>query len=135
MAPTVERSQPRGGGSRGPNLTPYERGRIVQAYEDGRTLENIADQFQRAPSTISRTIYGASTHDQGNELARTGRPRSYMVFQLFLYLAHWREHEGVGAGKAAKRLALRNFCRPTVPASLRLVLLFTSTTPVTSYAS
>jgi len=43
MALTVKRSRPRGGDSRGPNLTLYERGRIVQAYEDGRTLENIAD--------------------------------------------------------------------------------------------
>jgi hypothetical protein len=78
MAPTVERSRPRGGGSRGPNLTSYGRGRIVQVYEDGRTLENTADQFQRAPSTISRTIHGASTHNLGPDLARTGRPRSYI---------------------------------------------------------
>jgi hypothetical protein len=63
MAPTVERSRPRGGGSRGPSLTPYEHGLIIQAYEDGRTLENIADQFQHAPSTISRTIPDTSTHN------------------------------------------------------------------------
>lgn len=77
MAPTIERSQPSGSRARGPNLTPYERGRIVQAYEDGRTLESIADQFHRAPSTISRTVRGASTHNEGTELPRSGRPRTY----------------------------------------------------------
>jgi IS30 family transposase len=55
----------------------HKRGRIVQVYEDDRTLNDIANQFQRAPSTISRTVHGASTHNQGSELARTGRPRSY----------------------------------------------------------
>jgi hypothetical protein len=43
-------------GSRGPNLTLFERGRIIQAHED-RTLESIADLSERAPSTISRTIH------------------------------------------------------------------------------
>jgi hypothetical protein len=45
MAPAVEFS-------RGPIFTPYERDSIIQAYEDGRTLENVADQVQRdVPST------------------------------------------------------------------------------------
>jgi hypothetical protein len=45
MAPAV-------GISRGPNSTPYERDSIIQAYEDGHTLENVAGQVQRdVPST------------------------------------------------------------------------------------
>lgn len=77
MALTVERSQPRGRGSRGPNLTPSDHGRATPAYEDGRTLKSIADQFERAPSTISRTMHGASQNNQGTELPRTGHPQTY----------------------------------------------------------
>jgi transposase-like protein len=77
MAPTIERSRPARSRARGRNLTPFERGRIVQAYEDGYTLESIADQFQRAPSTIFRTIHGVSQHNEGSERPRTGRPRTF----------------------------------------------------------
>ncbi|KAG9679065.1 hypothetical protein KCU87_g904, partial [Aureobasidium melanogenum] len=77
MAPTIERSRPTGSRVRQPNLTPYDRGRIVQAHEDGRSLRSIADQFHRAPSTILRTINNAPLRDNGTELPRTGRPRSY----------------------------------------------------------
>lgn len=67
MAPTIEHSRTDDSCVRGLNLTPFERGRFVQAYEDGYTLESIADQFQRAPSTISRTIHGVSKHNEGSE--------------------------------------------------------------------
>jgi transposase-like protein len=77
MAPTIERSRPAGFRARGRNLTPSERSCIVQAYEDGYTLESIADQFQRAPSTISRTIHGVSQHNEGSERPRTGSPRTF----------------------------------------------------------
>jgi len=60
-----------------PVFTPYERARIVQAYEDGRTPESIADQFHRPTFTISRTVRGASTHNEGTGLAWTGRPCTY----------------------------------------------------------
>jgi hypothetical protein len=76
MAPTIERSQLARSRARGRSLTSFERGQIVQAYGDGYTLESIADQFQRAPSTISRTIHGVSQHNEGSERPRTRRPRT-----------------------------------------------------------
>jgi hypothetical protein len=76
MAPTIERSQLARSRARGRSLTSFERGQIVQAYGDGYTLESIADQFQRAPSTISRTIHGVPQHNEGSERPRTGRPRT-----------------------------------------------------------
>jgi hypothetical protein len=76
-APTVERSRPAGSRPRGCNLTPFERDRIEQAYEDGYTLESSADEFQRAPSTISRTIHGVSQPNEGSERPHTGCPRIF----------------------------------------------------------
>jgi transposase len=77
MAPTIERSRTADSRERGLNLTPFGCSRIVQAYEDGRTLESIAEQFQRARSTISRIVRGVSQHNEGLEQPRTGRPRQY----------------------------------------------------------
>jgi hypothetical protein len=63
MAPTIQQSRPRES-SRGPNLVPFERGRIAQASKDGRTLEDIAEPFPRAPPIISHTINNAPRHNK-----------------------------------------------------------------------
>jgi len=57
VAPAVYRSLPREGGSRGPNPTSYWCGRIVQAYEDGRTLE-----FITRANCNSRSAYVNDNH-------------------------------------------------------------------------
>jgi hypothetical protein len=51
-------------------------------------------------------MYSSDSEDQSGIIL--------MVFPLLLYLEHSVEHEGVGARKAAKATALRNFCPSTV---------------------
>ena len=60
---------------RRPHLSPYERGRIVQAHEDGQSLRAIACEFQRAPATIMKTIQMDTIRDHGKSMPRPGRPR------------------------------------------------------------
>jgi transposase len=60
-----------------PQLTPYERGQIVQAARDGQSSRQIAKSWNRDQSTISRTVRNASQRTQGHSLPRSGRPRCW----------------------------------------------------------
>jgi len=62
-----------------PQLTPFEKGQILQASRDGYSAHQIAQDFDREPSTITRWLKKASSQPQGQSLPRTGRPKSWSV--------------------------------------------------------
>jgi hypothetical protein len=69
---------PRSGNSRrGPELTPYQRGRILGAATLGRTPTRIADVENWPISTIKSTIELDLERNNGQSKPRSGRPKLY----------------------------------------------------------
>jgi transposase len=78
-----------GNSRKGPELTPYERGKVVARWEDGKTVPDIHRKMHIARSTIRNTIEAGSNREQGRSLPRSGRPKalSRSEEQYILYLA------------------------------------------------
>jgi len=69
---------PRSGNARrGPELTPYARGRIVGAARAGISPAQIARDENRSYSTITSTLELDLQRDEGESKPRSGRPKLY----------------------------------------------------------
>jgi transposase len=69
---------PRSGDSRrGPELTPYGRGKIIGAVESGKSPGQIAASQKLSRSTLYHTIYADPERDEGRSKPRSGRPKLY----------------------------------------------------------
>jgi hypothetical protein len=66
-----------GNSRRGPELTPYQRGRILGAATLGRTPTQIADVENCPISTIKSTIELDLERNDGQSKPRSGRPKLY----------------------------------------------------------
>jgi hypothetical protein len=77
---------------RGPELTPYARGKIVGAAKSGRTPTQIARDENWALSTIQSTLELDPLRNEGQSRERTGRPRLYNDRDERHILRHVRLH-------------------------------------------
>lgn len=57
-----------------PNLTPNERLQIIAKSSAGATLTELADEFNRTPTTIRRLLKLSTTRTTTTEAPRSGRP-------------------------------------------------------------
>ena len=66
-----------GNSRRGPELTPYQRGKIIGAASLGRTPTQIAEVENWPISTIKSTIELDPERNDGQSKSRSGRPKLY----------------------------------------------------------
>jgi transposase len=62
---------------RGPELTPYARGKIVGAAQSGKTHTQIAITQKWARSTVQSTLSLDLYRNEGESQPRSGRPKTY----------------------------------------------------------
>jgi hypothetical protein len=66
-----------GNSRRGPELTPFQHGKIVAASDFGANPTAIAKCYKHPRSTIRSTLSLDSVRNEGISQARTGRPLTY----------------------------------------------------------
>jgi hypothetical protein len=71
--PLAERN---GNGHRGPELSEYERGRIIGIYNTGKKDIEIHRFYSHPYSTVQSTIAQDSLRKDGHSIPRSGAPKS-----------------------------------------------------------
>lgn len=80
MAPTLERSRPAGSRARGPNRTPYERGRIVQASRTAvRSSPSPLNSITLHPPSLVQSTAPQPTAKTPNYLELAGHLRLHLA--------------------------------------------------------
>jgi hypothetical protein len=85
--PLAERN---GNGHRGPELSKYERGRIISMHDAGKKDVEIHRFYSHPYSTVQLTITQDSLREDGHSIPRSGAPKSWTPAEERRVLRHVR---------------------------------------------
>jgi hypothetical protein len=85
--PLAERN---GNGHRGPELSEFERGRIIGMHDAGKKNVEIHRFYDHPASTVRDTIFKDSLCEDGHSIPRSGAPKSWTPSKERRVLRHVR---------------------------------------------